>query len=697
MNPDPQKTGRSITLSRLARAVSAYVIVAAAAWVGVRIAALPPMVTLEHKTIDWRMRFCRPDPNFAGDVRVVLVDEAAMQGRPFRVPVPRGLVADIVSFLDRAGARVIGLDIFLKGDSLAADDEKLSLAIRAARRVVLVAPLREGPHGAALETPDVRFLRGSAGVGVPDLPVDSFDQRVRQMQRWFRAGPACYPSFAEAVDLCAGSADATAVPSTRAVQLPGGTMPKTDTRRLFIQYQGPPSTAVRPGGTIPVFDASAILVEGFPAAWFSNKVVLVGAGYSDNPDSHRTPFYSARHGYPTTPGVEIHANALATMRRVLQVRQWPGAATAGFVIALSLLLLMVERRSNTVVSGLAVVAALAVLTIASLVVFEQSLLALPMVPAACGAGLGFVSATVHRSLTEGRQKRWIKEAFQKYVSPDMVNLLVRHPEQLFVGGEEKELTILFSDIAGFSTLSERMTPAELFAWLNRYLDGMTQIILKHGGTLDKYQGDGIMAFWGAPLPQEDHARRAVAAALEMSRHAESVNRAFTGEGMAAARTRIGVSTGRVMVGNIGSRERFNYTIIGDEVNLASRLEGINKVFGTAVIAGETTWQCVRDAVWGRELDRLRVKGRETPVTVHEVMGLNNSPPDEATRRALAAFDAGLQAYRRRQWREAAAAFESVLKARPGDRAAAVYTERCGVFEKHPPQDTWDGVYTASEK
>lgn len=694
MKMEKRKSGTTL-INRRIQALAGCVIVVIAAWVGTWIAALPPMVTLEHKTIDWRMRFRQPDPNFAGDVCVVLVDEIAMQGRPFRVPVPRGLLADVVAFLDRAGARAIGLDVFLKGESLVADDERLAEAIRAARRVVLAAPLREDQNGVTLDVPDLRFLKGSSGTGVPDLPVDPFDQSVRRMQRWFRAGPACYPGFAEALDLCAMHNDATVpLPVARGGESP---RPKSDTELRFIQYQGPPSTAKTPGGSIPVFNASTILVEGFPAAWFSNKVVLVGAGYEDNPDRHRTPFYAARYGYPMTPGVEIHANVLATLRRVCQVRQWPETGTAWFVIGLSLLLLAVERRSNTAVSACAVVAVLAVWTLLSLFVFERTLLALPLCPTVCGAGLAFVSATVHRSLTEGRQKRWIKQAFQKYVSPDMVNMLVRHPEQLYVGGEEKELTILFSDIAGFSAVSERMAPDELFSWLNGYLDGMTEIILKHGGTLDKYQGDGIMAFWGAPVPQADHAHRAVAAALEMGRHADDLSRAFAGQGRAEVRTRIGVSTGRVIVGNMGSKERFNYTIIGDEVNLASRLEGVNKVFGTAVVVGEATWQRARGAVWGRELDRLRVKGRETPVTVYEVMGLSDSPPGDPVMKLIEAFDRGLRCYRKRQWREAVAAFEEVVAKRPDDTPSRVYIKRCGEFERNPPPEGWDGVYSVAEK
>jgi adenylate cyclase len=464
-----------------------------------------------------------------------------------------------------------------------------------------------------------------------------------------------------------------------------------------IDFQGPPSSASVDENIIKALPASAVLTGLIPREWFEGKIVLIGAGYADNTDAYRTPFYSARFGYPLTPGVEIHANALATLLRGRTITTIPLFSAFLLILFSSFLLLFVERRFNPLVSGLALLIMLSGYTLTSFIVFERADRALPLVSFTIGMSLAFILIAVYRSLTEGRQKRWIKNAFQMYLSPDFVNILLKKPDLLFLGGEEKDLTILFSDLQGFTSLSEGMTPTALVSLLNEYLDGMTRILLAHGGTLDKYEGDAIMAFWGAPLDQEDHAVRAVSAALEMSRFSDDLGRRFRREGRPGIRTRIGVNSGRAVVGNIGSERRFNYTIIGDEVNLASRLEGANKAYGTTLMISRTTYELVKDDFQFRELDVLRVKGKEKPVKVYEVMGFAGEAMDSSMEKMVDLYNQGISAYDKRAWQSALGFFEKALAERPGDGPSTTHIERCRHFMENPPDKDWDGVFSLKTK
>jgi len=229
--------------------------------------------------------------------------------------------------------------------------------------------------------------------------------------------------------------------------------------------------------------------------------------------------------------------------------------------------------------------------------------------------------TVYRVLTEQREKKYIRQTFSKFVSKSVVDELLKDPDKLKLGGEKKILTVLFSDIRGFTTISERLTPEALVEHLNEYLQAMTDIVFKYLGTLDKYVGDEIMAFWGAPIPQEDHAVLAARASVEMMRVLGELNRKWVAEGKPELHIGIGLNTGDMVVGNMGSSSRMDYTLMGDNVNLGARLEGTNKVYGTNIIISEATYEYVKDHIVARELDLIRVKGKELPVKIYELIDM----------------------------------------------------------------------------
>jgi adenylate cyclase len=312
----------------------------------------------------------------------------------------------------------------------------------------------------------------------------------------------------------------------------------------------------------------------------------------------------------------------------------------------------------------------------------------PVVFPEIAAAIALVAAVALNYATEGRQKAFIKKAFKFYLSPAVIEKILDDPSHLKLGGERRELTIFFSDLEGFSSISERLDPQALTRLLNDYLSDMTDIILEEGGTLDKYEGDAIIAFWNAPLPQPDHALRACRAAIRCQMKLQERRNEFmqrTGELM---RARIGINTGEVVVGNMGSRSRFDYTVLGDAANLASRLEGANKAFGTSIMISEATFLQTSNTFVSREIGLLRVMGRAAPVRVYELVALAG----EMDGRELEEFLTGLALCRASLWGEALQVFERL----PGDPVASVYSGRCRDLLSDSV-GSWDGVWNLSTK
>ena len=314
----------------------------------------------------------------------------------------------------------------------------------------------------------------------------------------------------------------------------------------------------------------------------------------------------------------------------------------------------------------------------------------PLLPQVTGVALALVSANVLNFAVEGRQKRYIKNAFQQYLSHAVIEELLAHPERLRLGGERRELTIFFSDLEGFTSISEGLSPEELTALLNDYLSAMSDIIHEEGGTIDKYEGDAIIAFWNAPLSQSDHALRGVRAAVRCQ--LELARRESSFEQMAGRplRMRIGINSGPAVVGNMGSRSRFDYSMLGDSVNLAARLEGINKHFGTNTLISKSTADQLDGAFPLREVSRVLVVGRKEPVTLYEPF---DSKTFEARRADIEVFDGALRLFYAGDFEAAAAAFKTIEERDP---LAAIYRARCQQLREEPLDD-WDGIWVMTSK
>ena len=288
------------------------------------------------------------------------------------------------------------------------------------------------------------------------------------------------------------------------------------------------------------------------------------------------------------------------------------------------------------------------------------------------------------------------QSFKKYVPSDLVSQLIKLNKEAKLGGEKKNLTIFFSDIANFTSVSEKLSPEMLSEYMAEYFEGMTRIILKHNGTVDKYIGDAIMAFWGAPSDLEDHAYQACLAAMECRQFLIEMNSNFKKAGKPELFTRFGINSGDVIVGNFGYQERFNYTVIGDNVNLASRLEGINKLYGTTIIVSESTFQMIRDRIACRKIDIVAVKGKDIGIPIYEIISAIGTLPSEQ-KAFLYLFNNGMDLYLNKKWQQAMMSIVRAQQLCPHDVPSGIIINRCREFIKNPPPPDWQGTFVLREK
>ena len=309
--------------------------------------------------------------------------------------------------------------------------------------------------------------------------------------------------------------------------------------------------------------------------------------------------------------------------------------------------------------------------------------------------LVFFSIVVVYYRTEEKSRKWITSVFGKYVSPLVINNLIKNPDSLVLGGEKRNITIFFSDIRGFTSISEKLTPEELVHLLNEYLTEMTSIIINSQGLVDKYMGDAIMAFWGAPLDQPDHAELACESSLQMIKKLNELKKKWEKENIPAFDIGIGLNSGDAVVGNMGSSSRFDYTAMGDNVNIASRMEGLNKVYGTNIIMTDKTYKTVKEKYVSRKLDYVKVKGKRKPILIHELIQEKDGTSKDL-QDFITAYETGLGLYIEKKWDKAIDSFKKAHKIMK-DKASDLFINRCKEFMKNPPPKDWDGVWEMKTK
>jgi adenylate cyclase len=651
----------------------------------------------EKKLYDVKTRvFSRTVPS---DIVLVEIDQSSLdfyrKNFDLSFPWPRSLYARAVDFMAESGARAIALDmIFSEPDPYGSEDQKLSASMAKAGNVFLpvffnldessAVPLprfsldqktglRPLPRkGVLVSVPPI--LQSQRGGGNSKAEPDR-DGIFRGLNHLFLYQGRVFPSFPLSLALFLNrKTELKQVPFAKDGSLNLVFYRKESFRRLRISDVIQSQVRVAEGQQ-PVVSRTE----------FKGKIVIVGATAPGLLDLRPTPLNGSGGGF------EIAATALLNFHRRDFRVNFPIAAQWGVLLLIVLLLngMLFKTKSywtQGVVSLSFFVGAVAANFLGFR--FGVNLNLLPQILAIVGTSSYDV---YHRYYQVRREKKFIQGAFRNYLSDSLLKQILKNPEGLALGGEKKVLTIFFSDLAGFTSFSEQLNAEDVVSILNAYLERMTTIIMDHDGFVNKFEGDAIMAFWGAPIPIADQTGKAMRAALECQRDLVELNREFRGRGHPDLGMRIGINSGEVIVGNIGSRKRFEYTVIGDAVNIASRLEGINKRYGTRIICGAATRELDSGDLVLRKLDRVRVKGKTRPEEIFEVVGLRGEAGKDVRER-IARYEEALAFYFAGDFQRAASLFSEILE----DPPSQVFAKRCQFLLEHPPAD-WDGVITYTEK
>ena len=706
----------------------------------------PPLEELRNRSFDF-FQVAKPREIQSWPVAIVDIDEESLKTLG-QWPWPRTTIADIVNRLVNLGALVIGFDIvFSEPDryspgtilnniapdldaqtrnriaSLPSNDQVLANAFRGGRVVVgesgvhqFKADQRPPPQQVSLATiggdPSPNVISFPAVLG--NIPIldnaatgrglftirSERDGIVRRIPMVMRVGSVVIPSLSlEMLRILTGSgpiiikSDQAGIHSlgVRGLELP------TDRNGLVWVHFGPHDAR-------RYVSAQDVLAGRVPKESIDHKLVLIGTSAIGLLDRQTTPLD------PAMPGVEIHAQILEnalTGAWIVYPNYAIGVELFVTVVVSTAIVFLVPVLGAVTVGALGAVIAASLVGLSWYLFIRFGLLFDSSFPL-LGTFTIFLVLLFTNYLREEAQRQQIRTAFRQYISPALVEQLVRAPEKLTLGGVEREMTIMFSDVRGFTTISEtyRHDPQGLTTFMNRLLTPLTNAIIDHKGTIDKYIGDAIMAFWNAPLDDANHTVNACEAALEMNKRLEKLNSeqfreaAASGRAVVPIRIGIGVNTGRCVVGNMGSDLRFDYSVLGDTVNLASRIEGQTKIYGASIIAGSNTIKSAGDRFATLELDIIRVKGKNMPETMYGIFGAADIAEMEKFRRLNDLNKRMLEYYRCRDW---AKALDTIELCRPFEKQfdlttfLDLYVSRLLAYRTNPPPEDWDGVFIAHEK
>ncbi len=584
-------------------------------------------------------------------------DEKAVKANAIPEPVlPKGTFIGRSIAFSRWNGYTGNLPIYLKNAAAAGhfnprvDDDGVS------RRVPMILEY-DGAYYESLSLAMARTLiaieRGAFPAVEPIYPPDQLISRNYGGMEWIKAGPFTIPVDNEAAAL--------------------------------IPYRGPK-------GTFSYLSLTDILNDRVRPEQLKGKIAMVGTTAPGLQDLRSTPVDSVY------PGVEIHANMLAGVL-AHEIKQKPAYILGAEVllllvggVALSFFIPMLSALWATVAAAVG-----AVLIIGfNFMIWSRADMVLPLAASILMTAFVYTMNMAYGYFVESRAKRQFTELFGQYVPPELVDKMASDPEKYTMEPKAAELTILFSDVRGFTSISEALKPEELREYINDYLTDMSRIIRsKYNGTLDKYIGDAIMAFWGAPVEDPQHPRNGILAGLEMQKECVVLNAKFAARGWPTLKIGVGINSGNVRVGDMGSQVRRAYTVMGDAVNVASRLEGRTKYYGVGILVGESTRKAVKDVVF-REVDRIKVKGKDEAITIYEPVALE-SEVDKKMQEELKLWNQILRAYRAQQWDQAEVNLLNLQRMYPGRGLYALYADRVAAFRRAPPPEGWDGVTAFDEK
>jgi adenylate cyclase len=618
-----------------------------------------------------------PPPN---EIVIVGIDEESFSMMKLPWPWPRSVHGKLIKALMSSGAKGIIMDIIFSNPSMPREDKAMAAIIKQYGNIVLAADIEivrtEKFAQRVLVTPLEEFLNAGALFGISSIPVD-VDNVVRRI---FWGTPEA-PSL-----------------EVSALRILGISSEKDE--RKMIHFAGPAYHF----HYVPYYKALNPHLY-FPERFFKDKVILVGKYshpskefISDVAERYRlhlqppspvrgvdmfaTPFYIMDN--KLTSGVEIHANMLLSLMRDDFRKPLKAVEAVTLITLLSLFLTIINRNWTPLKSIGLNLFFIAVYSFFSYLLLSRQGLFLLFTAPLFAIFINFVSSGVMSYVGVERKRRYLRNAFSLYLSPQVAKKVLENPERLRLGGQRVSATVLFTDLAGFTEMSEGIEPEEVVSVLTKHTREMTRSIFKYGGTLDKFIGDGIMAVWGTPAEDEDQASHACLAALEMQKRMRTLAEEIDIPGYRLS-MRIGINTGILMAGNIGSEERFDFTVIGDNVNIASRLENLNKLYGTEIIISESTQTRIGPKFTVRELDLVRVRGKKQVIKIYELMDGDKSS-------FLGLYEEGLHLYQEGHFDAARKKFREALEINPKDKPSKLFIERCDYLIHSSQHEGWNGVW-----
>jgi adenylate cyclase len=686
---------------------------------------------LELKSYDAMMRL-RSDRESKVPIVIVAIDEQTI--RTYAYPLAHGKLGSVLAIAEQHGAIVIGVDEiltttrsdsgmiaednlllnfsallpniyhvigpFVPNDGVVGSTKELELdpeAYRSLHRYAVAKSTAEVPFPRALyidERPFDSLATLTAGVGHILLRPDTTDGVIRSLPFFVEYDGEYYPALGPALAFAFLHQDMhtgiiTPHSDGYTVRFDWAEIPLTDRGDLLVDFKG--QNTVFP--VISFSDVIDAYLAGDNARLniFKNAIVIIGATARAIGDHNATPISDI------SPNCYVHANVADQIISNKFIRHIPGGEYLFILLGLGILVGILTQLLQARWSLFWAVALIITYPVIAFLVFILFELVLPVSAPLIGMALSYILGISYNSSEERRRKAQIKGMFQKYVDVSIVDQMIENPSLLKLGGADREITTMFADVQGFTRLAEQLDPQKTVGILNTYFTDISHFVLENKGTLDKYIGDALMAFWGAPLDDPDHAYHACAAALAMQQFIGSEYKKTSGFDSPLIKQRIGLNTGRAVVGNMGSESKFNYTAIGDSVNLASRLSGVNKEYGTNLLMTEYTYSKIRQRVIAREIDHVLVLGKTKPVKMYELLALSDDAQTEECERRLLLYQNGLDAYKRREWKTAISYFRDVLKLKRDDMVSHLYIQRSLFFIEEPPPDDWNGIFVMTRK
>ncbi len=685
----------------------------------------------DHASDDFRWNYCARPDLADKDTVIISIDDYSIKNFSekfnFNWPWPRQFYGIVIDYLKKAGASSVTLDMLFTQSEVgrmdvdgATSEQSFAEAMKKSGFVIVGENLSDeisqakssvqetqglifensekipGKKFRSVEEPIDLIADAAARTGVVNFHADE-DGVCRRLPLVFNVNGTLKPQLSFAAYLVSENDSIVRYDIKKHELVTRNKRFPLDRDGYYTVHwygKGGPGGVYRYDAFYNVFVSATQTMSGenpsIPFSEFKGKNVVICATASGLMDLKATPFSTTDAPYP---GGEIHATLFDNLKNGRAVKHVSDYWIRAVALTLMVLLAYVYiSRSLASAVGLSVVLIVAPV-VCSFYLLRNHMVQMNYIFPVLAVFFTSMVSAVYKTLTEGQKKRQIKAIFSRYLHEDVIDLLMQDPERVDLEGTELVATVLFTDLQGFTTFAEDKSPKTLIAVLNRYFETVTGIVLDLGGMLDKYTGDGIMAIFGAPLPKEGHARAACEAILAF--RDKGVNDLISTEGVKIL-TRIGISSGPIVVGNLGSSRNMDFTAIGDTVNLSARLEGVNKAYGTTNIMSEYTWEFVKDDYYFRELDFIRVKGKNKPIRVFTLIDRLESMTGAALE-IEQRFQLAMMAYRERKWDEAAALFGKVLELNPGDPPSEAYIERCELLKTHDDLVDEQGVFTFKTK